>query len=159
MTFHVEHGDLFESGADALVNPVNCKGVMGAGVAKQMMERYPEQCNVFNQACKNKTPISPGRVYVMEQVHASVVQHGDSDTPLVLHATTKDHWKDPSRIQWMQSIATRLRHESARPHIDTVAMPALGCGHGGLDWVDVRGVLEPELAESDVQFTVYLYDG
>lgn len=165
MTFNVEQGDMFEADADALVNPVNCKGVMGAGVAEQMMDRYPGQCKIFNRESEGLVGVRPGNVYV-----SMAAQRDTNEDKLVVHVTTKDDWQDPTQLDWIESIAKQLdtmiteavnaaRQAGKDPDsIDYVAMPAIGCGHGGLSWPVVRGILEDELEDTDRTYTVYLLD-
>lgn len=152
MTLTIEQGDLFASDADALVNPVNCKGVMGAGVAKQMLDRFPEPCKTFNQHSK-RNGVRPGRAYRYSHVE---VHH-------IIMLTTKDHWRDPSKLDWIRNGVEDLRKTIARYNfedpehpIDHVAMPAIGCGYGGLDWPDVRVILEDQLEDSEVTYEVRL---
>jgi len=113
----VKRGDIFKCGADALVIPVNCVGVMGAGLAKQFKELFPELFGVYREDCKQEE-IVLGRVMVFTQVR-----------PVEVMFPTKDHWQDKSQYSDIYNGLLDLRH-----HVKGIlAIPPLGAGLGGLD--------------------------
>lgn len=123
--------DIFATGADMLVNPVNCVGVAGAGLALAMRRRFPRAYDSYRAACANKQ-IAPGVVHVHERA--------DNDAPprWIVALPTKRHWRDRSRLSdidaGLQALATII--ERHRP--TSVALPRVGCGLGGADWTTVH---------------------
>lgn len=132
-------GDIFLSGADALVNPVNCVGVMGKGLALQFKSRFPANFAAYRTACGNHQ-IQPGRMFVFETT---------SPRRLIVNFPTKRHWRDKSRIADIQSGLHALTAEIRTRHIRSIAIPPLGCGLGGLDWSDVRRLIEAAFRNAD----------
>lgn len=149
-----ETGDLFTSGADALVNPVNCAGAMGAGLALEFKKRWPSYFADYQQACRSGK-LLPGTVhhYVLTP-----------PTPFVIFSVpTKSHWRDKSLLLHVTKglfvLARQVRQlRGDGLPLDSIAVPALGCGLGGLAWDDVKeatvDLLSP-LAEDGVRVLVF----
>lgn len=135
-------GDLFSSGADALVNPVNCVGVSGKGLAKEFAKRFKEGDRMYRNACMSGE-LSIGSV---------VIWRG---TPSVIYLPTKDHWRNPSTISYVKRGLAALRPELKVGAFASVAIPALGCGNGGLLWKDVRPLIEKALGDLDIRVLLY----
>ncbi|WP_372395222.1 macro domain-containing protein (plasmid) [Azospirillum sp. HJ39] len=128
MTIRFVHGDIFQANVSAIVNTVNCVGVMGAGVALGVRQRYPEVMPEYMAACRNGA-LQPGSLLATDTI----------DGPIVLNVATKRHWRDPSRIEWIETgLANLTAHLDADLRIASVALPPLGCGNGGLSWAAVR---------------------
>lgn len=127
-------GDLFASGCAAIVNPVNCYGVMGAGLAKTVLRLYPKACEKYFEACRERI-LRPGGIVIAE-----------CDLPggpaWIIHAATKSHWKHTARLWWVRDCLDALGAAATTLRIPSVAVPALGCGLGLLDWDDVRPEIE-----------------
>ena len=123
-------GDLLESPAGALCNPVNLVGVMGRGLALQFRNRWPDACRAYRTALA-RAKLCEG------QVHA----HRLADGRWVLHCPTKRHWRDPSPPALVRATIDAIGPCCARYAIRSVAVPPLGCGLGDLDWNDVRALL------------------
>lgn len=123
--------DLFESGAEMLVNTVNTQGVMGAGLALQFKRRFPRMFEAYRANCHD------GLVRV-ERIDAHLVAADPAGRRIVANFPTKDHWRDPSRLEWIEAGLTDLVALVSRTGVRSVAMPPLGCGLGGLDWTAVR---------------------
>lgn len=138
-------GNLFDSSAQTLVNPVNCVGVMGAGIAVQFKKRFPDMFEEYARLCRRYKMVL-GRPYL----------HKRAILPWVLSFPTKDHWYFKSRLQDLVAGLKCLRTNYAVWGIESLAMPALGCGRGGLDWNVVRDTIIEELGEIDIP--VYLYE-
>jgi len=142
------NGDLLESQAEALVNAVNCVGVMGGGIALQFKGRFPGLFRRYADACRRGT-VRPGHMFVFETGHP---------TPrLILNFPTKRHWRDLSRIEDIDAGLTSLVAEVRSRSISSIALPALGCGLGGLDWVgEVRPLVEGKMRPlENVKILVY----
>ena len=141
-------GDLLADDSEALVNAVNCVGVMGAGVALAFRRRFPENTRAYAAACR-RNAVEPGRMFVFET--------GTPTPPRYLvNFPTKRHWKDASRMEDIVAGMSSLREEVRARAIRSVALPALGCGLGGLPWPEVRAVIEDRLRGLEgVRVTVY----
>lgn len=122
------HGDIFTTGVpvDALVNPVNCVGVMGAGLALAFKRRYPTAFLAYVKACQ-RGEVAPGRVFTF-----AVGGH------TIFHFPTKRHYRDGSRLEDIEAGLDALVKEIRKHEVTSVSIPALGCGLGGLDWKDVQ---------------------
>lgn len=141
-------GNLLDAPVDALVNTVNEVGVMGKGVALMFKERFPASSEQYQRAAK-KGEVHVGRVFVTE-----------SDSLVgprwLIHFPTKKHWRHPSRLGWIHDGLRDLIRVLHRRGIESVALPALGCGNGGLDWHVVRREIEWAFdALPDVKCVVY----
>jgi O-acetyl-ADP-ribose deacetylase (regulator of RNase III) len=124
------HGDILDAPADALVNTVNCVGVMGRGVALQFKKAFPQNFKAYEAACK-RGEVRPGSMFVFET--------GNVTGPrFVINFPTKRHWKGNSRIEDIDSGLLALVSEVKARGIRSIAIPPLGCGLGGLQWEVVR---------------------
>jgi O-acetyl-ADP-ribose deacetylase (regulator of RNase III) len=134
----VVSGDLFASGAAALVNPVNTVGVMGKGLALEFKARWPAMFTEYAQQCRSGR-LAPGTVHGWQAPACGT---------WIVNVPTKRHWRDPSRLTDVTAgIAALARWiDEIRP--PSVAVPALGCGLGGLPWETVR--IETEAGLHDV---------
>ena len=134
-------GDIFEADVEALVNAVNCVGVMGRGLALQFKNRFPENYLAYEQACRHGE-VQPGQMFVFET--------GTLANPkFIFNFPTKRHWRDKSRIEDINSGLKVLAKGIHNRRIKSIAIPPLGCGLGGLDWADVRVLIEEELCEME----------
>jgi O-acetyl-ADP-ribose deacetylase (regulator of RNase III) len=141
-------GDLFADDAEALVNTVNCVGIMGRGVALQFKNAFPDNFKAYEAAC-NRGAVQPGRMFVFET--------GQLTNPrYIINFPTKRHWRGKSRIEDIEAGLVALVEEIRVRGIRSIALPPLGSGLGGLDWRDVRKRIENALVPlSDVKVTVY----
>lgn len=144
------YGDIFQSNAEALVCPVNHKGIMGAGLALEFDRRFPSYGKSYREACKG------GALYV-EGIHV----FRDKYYPTyIISFPTKTHWKLPSTFELIDAGLKRLVREVDACRITSVAIPALGCGRGGLSWNVVREAIKEAfqvLPEVDVKLFAPLY--
>lgn len=142
----VTEGDIFESKCQTLVNPVNCVGVMGAGLALAFKQRFPAMFLDYQDRCK-RHQVRLGEPYLFS--------HGSGT--LILNFPTKDHWKDDSYLSDIMSGLESLRSMIFYdPKIYSVAMPALGCGLGGLSWSDVGPMMLGTLRHVRIPIEIYL---
>lgn len=132
-------GNLLEAPVEALVNTVNEIGVMGKGVALQFKEAFPQSAREYEDAAKHGE-VRVGRVLV-------TATHGLSGPQWVIHFPTKRHWRNPSKIEWVRDGLADLRAVIQERGIRSVALPPLGCGNGGLNWTDVRPLIEDALGK------------
>ena len=145
----IKNGNIFDSDAYALVNPVNCIGPMGAGLAKQFADKFKGLQAEFWEECEAGR-VWPGRLVPIY-----------SEGKIIINFPTKGHWKDPSEYEYIRRGLITLYeylHQVDRddePQAGKVAIPKLGCGLGGLDWAIVRKMIENELKNSFVEIEVY----
>jgi O-acetyl-ADP-ribose deacetylase (regulator of RNase III) len=130
-------GDIIGEDAEALVNTVNCVGVMGKGVALRFKAAFPANFRAYAAACQ-RSEVMPGKVFVHETGHITNPHY-------IINFPTKRHWRDKSRIEDIESGLRSLRHEIESRGIQSVALPAIGCGLGGLRWSEVRPLIERTL--------------
>ena len=141
-------GDILHEDAEALVNTVNCVGVMGRGIALQFKNAYPENFKAYTVACK-KDEMQPGRMFVFET--------GNLTNPrYIINFPTKRHWRGQSRFSDIESGLKALAEVIRGRHIRSIAIPPLGSGLGGLDWAEVKRRIEAALGDlADVRVIVY----
>ncbi len=142
-------GNILSSDVEALVNTVNCVGVMGRGIALQFRKAFPRNYEDYKAICDRKK-LHPGMVltHEMKQLH---------NPQYIINFPTKRHWKGNSRIEDIASGLEALVAEIRQRNIRSIAIPALGCGLGGLNWSEVRPMIERALsALPDVR--VFLYE-
>lgn len=134
-----EHGNILESPADALVNTVNTVGIMGKGLALQFKQAYPGNFRAYESACR-RGEVRLGRMFTYET--------GQLDGPrFVVNFPTKAHWRSRSKLSDIKAGLASLRGVIQERHIDSIAVPPLGCGNGGLDWSDVRPLIVEALGD------------
>lgn len=141
-------GDFFEYDADIRINTVNCVGVMGTGVALAFKEKYPDMFKYYAKQCKSGE-IKPGT--------PSVWRSGDmfSKNIEIINFPTKDHWKNPSEYEYIEKGLIWLSNYLKEKDTLTLTLPALGCGHGGLDWVIVKKLIQKYLGDSHHKILVF----
>jgi len=145
-------GDILKCEADALVNTVNCVGVMGRGIALQFKNVFPENFKVYEAACKREA-VQPGRMFVYETGQVTLPR-------FIVNFPTKRHWRGKSRIEDIESGLVDLVKVIRDKGIRSIAVPPLGAGLGGLDWNEVRSRIERALGKlDDVQVIVYAPNG
>lgn len=142
-----KQGNIFKENADALVNAVNCVGVMGKGLALQFKQAFPENFLAYKKACTAKE-VQPGKMFTFTS---------DRLCPrYIINFPTKRHWKAKSRIEDIKAGLVALVTEVRQLQICSIAIPALGCGNGGLDWTEVKPSIEEALADiPDVKAIVF----
>ncbi len=131
-------GDILTAEAEALVNTVNCVGVMGRGVALQFKEAFPDNFRTYAAACE-RGEVAPGRMFVFETRQLALPRY-------IINFPTKRHWRGRSRMEDIEAGLVDLVRQIRRLGIRSVALPPLGSGLGGLDWREVRQRIERALA-------------
>ncbi len=135
MIERVRGGDLLDARVEALVNPVNTAGVMGKGLALAFRRRFPANFAAYERACR-AGEVRIGRMFVFD---AGETRDGPR---WIVNFPTKEHWRSPSRLEFVESGLAALVREVRERGIATIAVPALGCGLGGLDWSHVSPIVE-----------------
>lgn len=129
-------GDLLQADTDALINTVNCVGVMGKGIALQFKRRYPDMFAAYEKACKSGD-VTIGKMFVFET--------GQLEGPkFIINFPTKKHWRSPSQLSYIDAGLVDLIRVIRDLEITSIAIPPLGAGNGGLDWLSV----EPRLTKA-----------
>lgn len=141
-------GDILSAQTQAIVNTVNCVGVMGRGIALQFKTQYPENYKAYAAKCKAQLVV-PGEMFVYPT--------GETVAPeYIINFPTKRHWRDKSRIEDIESGLVDLVTVIQQYAITSIAVPPLGCGLGGLDWRDVKPLINNFLGSLDgVDVVVY----
>ncbi len=130
-------GDILRADAEALVNTVNCVGVMGRGIALQFKNDFPENFRAYEAACA-RGEVQPGRMFVFETRELT-------GPKFIINFPTKRHWRGKSRMEDIDSGLKALVEEIRKRGIRSIAIPPLGSGLGGLNWADVRPRIEAAL--------------
>lgn len=144
----LRQGDILGADAEALVNTVNCVGIMGRGIALQFKNAFPENYDIYRRVC-DRAELHPGMMLVYDTGHLSNPRY-------VINFPTKRHWKGKSKIEDIDSGLRALIQEVRKHNIRSIAVPPLGCGLGGLDWDEVRPRIERAFADMpDVRVLVY----
>ncbi len=140
-------GNLLEARAEALVNTVNTVGVMGKGIALMFKDRFDENFRRYIAACKAKE-VQTGKMFV------TAVSELDGPRWIV-NFPTKQHWRAPSRMEWIVEGLQDLRRFLIEQQVKSVAIPPLGAGNGGLNWPDVREKIQEVLGDLDIEILVF----
>lgn len=145
MPIEIARGDLFAVDVEAIVNPVNTRGVMGKGLALVFKKKFPDAFRAYAKACE-RGEVVVGRVHVFTR---------EAKPRYVIHFPTKDDWRAPSRIEYVRDGLVDLAKEMREREIRSIAIPALGCGLGGLDWDDVRPLIVAALDGVEARVVVF----
>ena len=130
-------GDILEDDAEAIVNTINCVGVMGKGLALAARRRWPQMYTEYQAAC-DRQEVQPGMMWVW----GTGEMFG---TRLLIGFPTKRHWRSRSQMEDIEIGLDGLGKTIETEGLKSIAIPQLGCGHGGLQWVDVRQRIVEEL--------------
>jgi O-acetyl-ADP-ribose deacetylase (regulator of RNase III) len=123
-------GDILQAHAEAVVNTVNCVGIMGRGIALQFKNRFPLNFKAYKAAC-DREEVQPGRMFVFETGTLTPPRY-------IINFPTKRHWKGKSRMEDVEAGLVALVGEIKNRKIRSIAIPPLGAGLGGLNWFEVR---------------------
>jgi len=138
-------GTVFNLETQALVNTVNCVGFMGAGIALEFMLRYPSMFEDYAEKCKN------GKITI-----GKVDYFNGADGRVIINFPTKQDFKYPSRINWIEQGLINFVQTYKEQGIKSVAFPKLGTNNGGLNWDDVKQVMEKYLSKIDIDVCICL---
>jgi len=144
----LRQGDILRADAEALVNTVNCVGIMGRGIALQFRKAFPSNYKAYKAACdRNRLHLGTVLVHDLDRLQ---------NPRYVINFPTKRHWRSKSRIQDIKAGLRALMEEVRRRSISSIAIPPLGCGLGGLEWEKVRAMIEDAFRDlPDVRVLVY----
>lgn len=145
MIIFEKQGNLFDTTLQTLVCPVNTVGVMGKGLAKEFKDRYPRLLNAYRKACNSGVFHRQG-YWVW------------TETPdnKVLCLPSKQHWRNPSKVQWIDRSLMMIAQSYQDHGITSMAITPVGCGEGGLDWKrQVRPLIYEHLGGIPLEVGIY----
>lgn len=145
---HYVTGDILESNAQALVNTVNTAGVMGKGIALQFKKAYPNNFYAYQKACK-QGDIAIGKLFVTKDSNLN------SGEKTIVNFPTKKDWRKPSEYGFIEQGLDHLIRIIEEQNIESIAIPPLGAGNGGLEWERVKKILEQKLNLPSVDIFIY----
>ena len=141
-------GDILRADAEAIVNTVNCVGIMGRGIALQFKNAFPDNFKAYEAAC-DREEVQPGKMFVFETRTLT-------NPKFIINFPTKRHWRGKSRMEDIDSGLKALVTEIRNRGIRSIAIPPLGSGLGGLNWTDVRPRIEAALRGiNDLDVVIY----
>jgi O-acetyl-ADP-ribose deacetylase (regulator of RNase III) len=145
MTLKIIHGNIFTSDCQTWVNAVNCEGVMGAGIALEYRLRYPSMFQRYQAICQQRLLV-PGKLWIWR-----------SEMRWVLNFPTKQRWKQPSRLDYLEQGLHKLQHTWQAQGIRSLAIPLLGADRGGLPEDEVQQLIVAKLSDMATQIPVHIY--
>lgn len=144
----LKKGDILKEETEAVVNTVNTKGVMGKGIALQFKERFPENYKLYKKACETGD-VETGKMFVTETGLLLNPRY-------IINFPTKKHWKNPSKLEYIHEGLKDLVRVIRDKNINSISIPPLGCGNGGLGWSEVRPAIEKALSNiPSLQIVLY----
>lgn len=144
-------GNIFNSLSEGIVIPVNTKGILGAGLAKQAKSFFPLPCKIYTDACR-KNLLQAGSVFPVENKNAIKAYK------ILIFTATKSDWRNPSSYEIVEKCAQNINAYLSESNLASIAIPALGCGLGGLEWTEVRKILLQNLTQTDLNTIIYLHE-
>lgn len=139
-------GNMFESDADCLVNTVNCEGYMGKGIAYQFKMRFPENNRSYVKACRTgMLTIGKMHYYIEEGI-------------TIINFPTKDKWRENSKMEYIKEGMEAFLELIPKLNVKKIAIPPLGCGNGGLEWQEVKTVIEHKISKVADKYEVLIYE-
>lgn len=139
-------GDLFDSGADCLINTVNCEGYMGKGIAYQFKKKFPQNNLDYVKACENGT------------LHIGVIHYYKEDGVWIVNFPTKDKWREKSKIDYIEKGLEQLKQFIKIHNPKRIAIPPLGCGNGGLEWSTVKSLIIEKLSDIESDYELLIFE-
>lgn len=147
-----KNGDILKEDAEALINTVNCMGVMGRGIALQFKKAFPGNFKAYEAACKRKE-VQPGRMFIYETAQLTNPRY-------IINFPTKRHWRGKSRMEDIESGLKALVEVIRNKRIHSIAIPPLGSGLGKLEWEQVKPRIEKAVQSfNNVRIIIYEPNG
>lgn len=141
-------GNIFNSKCQTIVNPVNCVGVMGKGIATFYKLRYPQMFSEYKELCDSKQ-LTPGKLWLYNK---------QDNAPWILNFATKQHWENPSKLEWIEAGLQEFVNTYQERGITSVAFPLLGTHLGGLDVTAIQQLMDTYLGKCDIAVEIYTYN-
>ncbi len=143
MSLKVIDGNLFESNCQTIVNTINCFGVMGKGIALEYKKRFPDMFLRYKELCSKKL-IRPGILWLYK-----------GENKWVLNFPTKDHWKNPSKIEYLETGLSKFLITYKDKGIISIAFPLLGASNGGINPDVSLEIMQKYLSQCDIEIEIY----
>ena len=147
MSLHYQKGDIFNSNAHVITNPVNCEGFMGKGLALAFKQKYPAMFTAYQQDCKT------GRLRI-----GKPTLYRES-TPWILNFPTKNTWRADSKLKYIEQGLEYFVANYKRASIESIAFPKLGTLNGKLSWDEVGPLMAKYLGQLDIDVYLYIAEG
>lgn len=141
-------GNIFNSKCQTIVNPVNCVGVMGKGIASVYKLRYPQMFREYRELCDSQQ-LTPGALWLYNK---------QENAPWILNFATKQHWENPSKLEWIEAGLQNFVNTYKERGITSVAFPLLGTHLGGLDVNAIQKLMDTYLSQCDIDVEIYTYN-
>lgn len=141
-------GNIFTTTCQTLVNTVNCVGVMGAGIALEFRYRYPDMFEKYKELCEKKE-MKIGKLWIYNVPNKNTK---------VLNFPTKNHWKYPSKIEYLEKGLQKFVDTYKERKITSIAFPLLGAQNGGIEPEVSKAIMEKYLSQCDIDVEIYEYD-
>jgi len=139
-------GNILECECEAITNTINVFGVMGAGLALQFKQRYPNMFKVYKAAC-NKKEVVVGKMWLWK-----------TDDKLIVNFPTKNHWRNPSEVFYIKEGLVDLQCIIVEHNLKSLGLPALGCNLGKLRWDVVKSLIEEWYISLPNDFKLVVYE-
>lgn len=136
MAVEYTQGNILDSDCDLIVCPTNTVGVMGAGLAKTCRDAFPGLFEAYQAACRNDTHTTKQAIIIDR----------------VACVASKQHWRNPSQLSYVEQGLRSLKQQLTGR---SVAIPRIGCGLGGLDWITVRNLIEDIFHDAPERIVIY----
>jgi O-acetyl-ADP-ribose deacetylase (regulator of RNase III) len=147
MSYFEKRGNIFNTKAMAVVNTVNCVGVMGKGIALEFKLRYPEMFKEYQKVCFKKSH-KPGQILPYRK-----------STPWILNFAIKNDWKDPSKEEWIEETLSKFCNTYKQLGITSIAFPWMGAMNGGLPIETIKSLTRKYLQNlDDIDIEIYDFD-
>ena len=134
--------NFFDAGTEGMVCTVNTVGIMGKGIALEFKKRFPDNFSAYQKWCHSGA--KPGTVFLFKR-----------NNNFIFNFATKEHWRNPSKIEWIVSGLKELKKLIIENNVKSIAVPALGCSLGGLNWNDVKPLIISELTGIDCNVMIF----
>ena len=145
----LKQGNLLQEKTEALVNAVNCVGVMGKGIALEFKKTFPENFQAYKKACHQKQ-VSLGNMFIFSTRQTFNPHY-------IINFPTKNHWRNKSKINDIEKGLESLTKEVKNLNIKSISIPPLGCGNGGLEWQEIKPLITQSFAKFP-QIKVILFE-
>ena len=141
-------GNILESEAEALVNTVNTQGVMGKGIALQFKNAFPSNYKVYQDICRNGN-FQIGDLLIVEENGLI------SGKKTIINFPTKTSWRKPSEYSYIEKGLEKLVQVIEDKKFNSIAIPPLGSGNGGLNWEIVKKMIEDKMSHLPIDVFIY----
>lgn len=161
-------GNLLDSNCQTLVCTVNCEGVMGKGIALEFKKKFPKMFAAYRETCyhtqdklKHGGDLWLYRYPEIEQLNLlTPTEDGEQfirgRQSSILCFATKEYWRNPSKLEWIERGLQYVDLFVTTYSIRSIAFPKLGCSNGGLNWMDVKPLMEKYLSKLDILVEIYV---